>query len=309
MSTRQAKKRGNEDPPETKDPKKNRTPADDQGDTTQAGVPTADGIKQTEAQIDARIRPGLEAALYTRLNELNNHVGDRIACASLAKIDLSQLRWGPPAPGRRDRSRYLCQDGNVFTLWSVAEVVAVNIWERDNDGHRMYPRNRQSILFKPMLDADFQVARRIVSELAQPVAVLAEADGVWTGRYMSEWGKPAHVTPLLDKVYDARNRFESKQVMNGYPIENVNSGDLVLLEMTIIRYHKKNKADAASSSSAASTSSAPASPQNTSSPSKGKWQKKPWIEWDVDLRLEACSVLYADPDGKGPQVQEDGFEA
>ncbi|KAF7796807.1 hypothetical protein EIP86_007991 [Pleurotus ostreatoroseus] len=299
MSSRQtAKKRANEEGGDHREPKKTRATIEDTEQQT-AETPTDNTVDANEnnaTEITITTRPNLSLELVARLNQLNTHVGKTTCSRALSRLDLSELHWGALAQGKNDRAPYMCIEGNVVSVWSVAELIGIKLWVKQ-DGRALYPQAHPSVLFMPLLKPDFLKAQDILRRFSNPTKEPESADGIWTGRWMVKYGTDVRSAPVMDKLYDARSKYESKLVMDPYPPEKLAVGDIVLLEMLIVRSHVKNKDDNGDvEMPEASTSTAPPSPVK-GSPSKGaqfkKFEKKPWVEWRVDFRLNSLSVLRA----------------
>ncbi|KAF7797228.1 hypothetical protein EIP86_008420 [Pleurotus ostreatoroseus] len=240
-----------------------------------------------------------EDDLCVRLNRLNDHFNERTSCATLHNVPFDRLRWGPVGYGRQDKSTYLMLGDHELMLWAVAEIVGLNLYAKVN-GVRTHPARRQSIMFKPLLASDYDMACRIVKDMAHPIKELEPADGLWAGRFMGAYGAAEADTKLMDRVYDARSTYCGKDTMNPYPTEKLRRGDIVLLEMNVGRWAGTTDAAKAGPSTSAKSAKTPAKAK--------KYEPKVWTEWVVDLRLDALSVLAASPVDNGPINMDENIE-
>ena len=90
--------------------------------------------------------------------------------------------------------------------------------------------------------------------------------------------------PSFQRVYDALDVFSNQKInMGKYDTSDLKTGDIVVVEMAVIRW--------------------PIKEENASG--KKIWRnRKEWKKWNVDFRLESVAVLYPGSDYADEPVEE-----
>ena len=94
--------------------------------------------------------------------------------------------------------------------------------------------------------------------------------------------------PPFSRVYDALDSFKPKAAMSAYPLKDLKKGDILLVEMFVVRWPVKDEESA----------------NKDASTSKGKTKRREWRRWNVEFRLDSLSVLYPGSD----YAQDVGFD-
>ena len=102
---------------------------------------------------------------------------------------------------------------------------------------------------------------------------------------------PGDKVPILDRVYDATASFKPKNEMPLYSAEDLKIGDIVLMEMSVIRWVPRNQSSRGTDAASSAT----------------RWYKgkRIWHSWVVEFKLDAISLLYSGPDYFGIPQDDD----
>lgn len=202
-----------------------------------------------------------------------------------------------------------------LTLWAVAELVNVSLRNKDGPFQGM-PRRKPGVMFAPLLGADFGMAARILFEKAEPVKStfaseldmwtrsddfcidqVGPLDGFWTNRFMGPPNISGDQVPILDRVYDARTLYTTKANMPKYSADDLKAGDIVHIEMGVIRWTSRDE---------------PLQADGTDGdvgviPSHNNRYKdrRVWHSWAVGFKLDAISLLFLGPEYYSTQKDED----
>ncbi len=93
---------------------------------------------------------------------MNNYSNPATSCYSLHTLDIDRVTWGDVGHGRLDNSEYLCIDGRRLMLWTVAEVICPNFIKNK------MPVRKSGLLFRPILDEDYQKGVVLTTTLCHP---------------------------------------------------------------------------------------------------------------------------------------------
>lgn len=114
-------------------------------------------------QISTDTREYFEPELVQRLNVLNNYFKVASSCVTLHTFPFDRVTWGPIGTGQNDKSDFLMFNGQPIMVWTVAELLYPN-FNRQGVSLR-----KPGVLFRPLLDEDFNVALRILNTMSCPV--------------------------------------------------------------------------------------------------------------------------------------------
>lgn len=95
------------------------------------------------------------------------------------------------------------------------------------------------------------------------------------------------------RCYDATSAYKSKVDMTRYHTTDLKAGDIVLIEMSVIRWAPKSEAEKKDFSV------------------KGKPFKahKEWRNWNVEFKLDALSVIFPGSDYADHEREDEEFAA
>ncbi|THG97077.1 hypothetical protein EW026_g4862 [Hermanssonia centrifuga] len=196
--------------------------------------PTVIGVGDTEEELSAvtpeineDTRPHFDTEIVARLNGMNNYSNPATSCYSLHTLDIDRVTWGDVGHGRLDNSEYLCIDGRCLMLWTVAEVICPNFIKNK------MPVRKSGLLFRPILDEDYQKGVVLTTTLCHPDKD-HNGEGFWASRWIGS--KNVVDENLFDRSYEALTSYKSKGNMPKYPITDLKPGDVVLLETPVIRW-------------------------------------------------------------------------
>ncbi|KAG2145273.1 hypothetical protein DEU56DRAFT_754129 [Suillus clintonianus] len=179
-------------------------------------------------------------ALIDRLRKLSEYTNSTANVYVLGKL-LPTATWGQYKPVN-DRSKILCNpaNGEPLTIWVVGKISKMWFTKFGN------PERQASITIMPLSKTLAQQSALLVAKMSSPaLSVNQQATQViraikWQYAKNSDAGSEAM---LFDSVYDARAEGSLKTYSERllWNLADLKPGDLILLEMKMTKYSKKQE--------------------------------------------------------------------
>ncbi|EIM79107.1 uncharacterized protein STEHIDRAFT_163999 [Stereum hirsutum FP-91666 SS1] len=249
-------------------------------DDTTDSEPTSslvDGAPVVDEMLRYDIRSDFDETLKRRLEALLTYSNAADSVYSLSCLPLQDMTWGST---ENHTANKLCIRGNPsvpVTTWITALIDRLYMFETDGG-----PKKKVTVALSPLTEHSLRVGYKIQKTFSKPAETI---DTNHRRLYASRWQtvrlprqREMEVVPFRE-CYDARSRYQVKSNMDRVDVEDLNVGDVVLVEAHITRF-----------------STVEALNKQKTWQEQARARKKGFVEYKSMFELSSISLLKSIPD-------------